>query len=281
MLLHEFIPISYSKVAWSLPASFVSSFQILSMKVVGFGGTDFTAATMPAAPSPADIKNDEALCWNLADCFETLDAILLLLTTLCTGLSREKAVAVRPEERIRTFKSLTILDWRKGIYHNSLMNLRLFDENSGHKRSQSNSNLGVLKFNLELNRRHVCVLKIENRKNRKSNRRIRNVRSEIHRKNTGNNWKLRPFYDNKIAKSQYIFRWSLLREGSFFRHAISLACRLIVVVIDSLTYGSRRSCNIIQQNLHQGPAIAILWDSINKNDFIIFLDHWLKFSSIA
>jgi hypothetical protein len=59
--------------------------------------------------SSADFRNVGALWWKEGD-FENVVPILLLLGILWTLLSREKAVAARPEARMRTFSSFTITE---------------------------------------------------------------------------------------------------------------------------------------------------------------------------
>lgn len=62
---------------------------------------------VPHLFSSADFRYVGALWWKDGD-FENVVPILLLFGILWTDLSKEKAVAARPDARMRTFSSFTI-----------------------------------------------------------------------------------------------------------------------------------------------------------------------------
>lgn len=63
---------------------------------------------VPHLDSSAAFRHVGALWWKDGD-FENVVPILLLFGILWTDLSKEKAVAARPDARMRTFSSFTIL----------------------------------------------------------------------------------------------------------------------------------------------------------------------------
>ena len=97
------------------------------MKLLATGADSLAAATISALLSSVDLRKEGELCWKVGVCFEKLAPTLLLPEILWTGLSKEKAVAARPEARTRTLISLTILArfyliWREMVREETMLN---------------------------------------------------------------------------------------------------------------------------------------------------------------